>query len=74
MQTAEQYGDELIETSESIHFIPNNGGVEWDLPRIMDMKVGTRLEGHMRIRTMDDVEYLEGTMIVHRDGIHFEPV
>jgi len=73
MQTAEQIGDEIIETAESIHFIPTNGGVEWSLPDIMDMKVGTKLKGHIRIRKMGKAEYLHGTMIVRRAGLQFEP-
>ena len=70
---AAQLGDEIIETAESIHFIPANGGIEWDLPEIMEMQVGTQLEGHMRIRTQDEALYLEGTMIVMAEGLHFEP-
>jgi hypothetical protein len=73
MQTAEQIGDEILETAESVHFIPSDTGMELSLPEVMGMEVGTTLEGHMRIRTMDEVEYLEGTMIVMAEGLHFEP-
>lgn len=73
MNNAEQYGNEIIDTAESVHFIPTGGGAEWSLTDMIKMKVGTTLDGIMRIRTQSDTDYLEGTMVVHNDGLQFEP-
>lgn len=67
-------GDVLIESAQSIHFIPTNGFVEWALPEILKMNVGTSMDGHLRIRTETETEYLEGTITVTPDGLMFEPL
>ena len=65
-------GDMLIESAQSIHFIPTNGFVEWALPDVLKMNVGTSMVGHLRIRTETETEYLEGAIVVTPDGLMFE--
>lgn len=64
-------GDELIETAQSIHFIPNNGFVEWALPDLVQMPVGTTINGHLRVRDEDGERYIEGTIEVLAEGLMF---
>jgi hypothetical protein len=71
MQNDTELGDELLELAESIHFIPLNGFVEWTLPDVSQMDVGTMINGHLRICTQTDTEYLEGTIHVMPEGIQF---
>ena len=71
MQTDAELGDELLELAETIHFIPSTGFIEWTLPDVLKMNVGTRIDGHLRIRTQTDVEFLEGEIEVMPDGIQF---
>jgi hypothetical protein len=65
-------GDELLELAETIHFIPLNGFVEWALHDVTKMNVGTMMNGHLRIRTQSEEEYLEGTIYVMPDGLQFD--
>jgi hypothetical protein len=71
MQTDKELGDELLELAETIHFIPLNGFTEWALPDVMQMDVGTIINGHLRIRTQTDTEYLEGTIHIMPEGLQF---
>jgi hypothetical protein len=71
MQTDKELGDELLELAETIHFIPLNGFVEWALHDVMKMNVGTMMNGHLRIRTQAEEEYLEGTIHIMPDGLQF---
>ena len=71
MQTDKQIGDELLELAESIHFIPTTGFIEWSLSDVLKLNVGTKVEGHLRIRTHADIEFLEGEIEVMPDGIQF---
>jgi hypothetical protein len=71
MQTDKQLGDELLEFAEAIHFIPLNGFVEWALEDVIKMNVGTMMNGHLRIRTQTEEEYLEGEIEVMPEGIQF---
>lgn len=71
MQTDKELGDELLELAETIHFIPDTGFIEWTLSDVMKLNVGSKIDGHLRIRTQTDTEFLEGTIHIMPDGLQF---
>lgn len=65
-------GDTMLETAKTIHFIPNNGSVEWALSDLIEMLVGTIINGHLRVRDAEGERYIEGTIVVMDGGLMFE--
>ena len=67
-----ELGDAMLESAQTIHFIPNNGSVEWGLHDLVQMKVGTIVNGHLRVRDSDGEHYIEGTITVMEEGLMFD--